>query len=496
MFSHALKSVSWAFAGKWFQMLVGVATLAVTARILGPGAYGLFAAAIVVTSIGDMFVSGSPAALTQSLVQRREINHGHQTATFHLCLAVGGALWLGVTGVGVLLGAVFDASDVGALLPYCGAFLFINALGAVPFAVLIRDMRFKDVTLIDSAAATIAGVLGVTFAISGAGVWSLVAMELGRSLTRTSAAFIMSRWLPGRRASWSHLVDVSSISTSVVITNGLSYVDRTAPRILIATVLGTEALGFYTIAMRLLDILAGLFIGPFSWVAMPIVTRTLDEPALLKQIVKSALRYASMLAAPIFVGVAVVAPMLTPVALGGQWIAAIVTIQLIVLTGVRAATASFNGVVLVGVGHIWSPVLLYSVGAALTVVLVSIAAPYGVEAVAGALLARSVATVPLSAYLLTRATGIPAIELMRQSWPALGASAVMAVVLLATQNTLVALAGDIGALLVSVPLGAIVYVAAHGVFAPRHLRVTVEIVRSLVRRNSARLEAVLRDAQI
>src|SRR5262249_242373 len=158
---------------------------------------------------------------------------------------------------------------------------------------LVRDMRFKDVVVIDSASAVAGSALGVTLALTGFGVWSLVAMEGGRSVTRLVMAFWSSRWRPTANVSWSHLFDVGGINASVVVSAALAYVDRKGPRMIIAAFLGSQALGFYTIAIRLYEILTSLFVGPFSWVAMPVVTRTLGDPKKLNAMVKSALHYAS-----------------------------------------------------------------------------------------------------------------------------------------------------------------------------------------------------------
>ena len=79
----------------------------------------------------------------------------------------------------------------------------LTGASAVAFALLRRDMRFKGIALADIAAYAIGyGLVGVSVALTGGGVWSLVAASLTQAATvciiynalaRPSLAPVMSR---------------------------------------------------------------------------------------------------------------------------------------------------------------------------------------------------------------------------------------------------------------------------------------------------------------
>ena len=61
------------------QVMLSLTALAVVARELGPHAYGVFGIAMLVISVAEMITGG---ALTDSIVQRKDLDNGHVDATF------------------------------------------------------------------------------------------------------------------------------------------------------------------------------------------------------------------------------------------------------------------------------------------------------------------------------------------------------------------------------------------------------------------------------
>ena len=56
-----------------------------------------------------------------------------------------------------------------------GVILFLNAINAIQLAILQRTMQFKKLFFRSMIAVPIAGVVGITMAYMGYGVWALVA---------------------------------------------------------------------------------------------------------------------------------------------------------------------------------------------------------------------------------------------------------------------------------------------------------------------------------
>jgi peptidoglycan biosynthesis protein MviN/MurJ (putative lipid II flippase) len=110
-----------------------------------------------------------------------------------------------------------------------------------------------------------------------------------------------------------------------------------------------------------------------------------------------------------------------------------------------------------------------------------LAAPYGLEAIAGAYVLRGYLTLPVQMYALKRHTGVPYGPVLGAISPALATSIAMGGVLLALYHPLrTQLPSAIAFLVVMVVIGAAVYAGLLLLFARGFVRRELEDLRRLV----------------
>ena len=196
-FDRLASGAAWSIVGKAVQTVVTLATLVVIARMVGPEAYGVFALTWITVGLIEIFATMAPI---DTLVQRRELRPGHLNATFWASLVVG---FLGLGCLTLAAGEVAGFLQGGALLeeilPARALTLPLGALAVVPIGLLMREARFKAIAGIESLASVAASLVGLAFAFGGAGVWSLVFMEIVRAFATAAVGFLVARWRPGVR---------------------------------------------------------------------------------------------------------------------------------------------------------------------------------------------------------------------------------------------------------------------------------------------------------
>jgi hypothetical protein len=104
-------------------------------------------------------------------------------------------------------------------------------------------------------AAPISGIIGVSAAFSGLGVWSLVIRDLSFQLVMLIALWRVSSWRPGLGVSLSHAKELFSFGVSEMGSNIVGFLRTQGVVLIIGSVLGSTALGFYHLASRLYTIL-------------------------------------------------------------------------------------------------------------------------------------------------------------------------------------------------------------------------------------------------
>ena len=480
--SRLLRTAFWSSAGKLAQVFLNLGTLALVARVVGPEALGTVSLAWVAVGLAELIVSG---ALTDSLVQRSELRRQHTDTIFWTSVLFSvvacGALVAAPSPIATLLGG---GAALAAILPLRAASIPLAAVGSVPRALMQREARFGLLAGLDTGAAVASAVLGVCLAISGFGIWSLVAMEVARTGIVSVGVFVFGRWRPGFALGARAFVELLSFNSSTVLGYCVYFADRTLPRLVIGRFLGPEAVGFYAVGERLYDQLEKVLIGPAREVAMTGAARAQHDPAELRKLLVGAIQTSALVVLPACLGLVAIAGEIVPWVFGPSWAGAILTVQLLLLRGVRAPIAAFIGSVLRGIGKPHLNVLLLAVGTAIVAVLAPLATPWGVAGVAFAVLMRSILVWPLGAWLAARSSGLSAGDQFRAGTGPLVASGLMAVLVWTAQQSATDTVPSSVLVLACVALGAISYPLLLKSLAPDSFAALARLLRSLRRHGS------------
>lgn len=403
---HTLvRQAAWAFNGQVLQGVFGVASVLALGRILGPEAYGLYAIAMLVAGFAEIVVGGH---MSDYLVQKEGASRGDENAAFLLVAGVTAVFAVVLLAFSGPIAGLAGSADAGPLMPAVAAILAATALGTVPVNLLVRDMRFDTLARIDGATAVAAFAAGLGLALAGAGVWSLVLMELLRRALRSLLACLAAGWMPGVATTGRQLSDFWSFARSRLAGSAFAYVGKATPRLVIASMLGVEALGFFAVANRLIEQVNGLITGPLSAVAFPATARARGDLDRLRAYLARAIALSTAVAWPIVLGFVVVAPVAVPYALGPRWEGAVATVQILALIALRAPVTGFNTSIVLGMGRADLKMLIQLQNALLALLLCPIGAVVGgLEGVAVAMLVRSLAGWPLSAAFVARLVGFP-----------------------------------------------------------------------------------------
>lgn len=478
----------WSAARNVLQIVLNLAALAVVARELGPEAYGVFGVAMLVIGVAEMVAGGS---LTESIIQRKEIDDGHVDATFWLSLGVALALAALTAGFAPALARAAGSARAAEVLAVLGLLLPATVASRVPMALLARDLRFKASSQIGALATIASCTTGIVLALRGAGLWTLVAMEAVRSLVTLVGAFVAVTWRPRGRGRLHHLRDLWRFNAGTLATYSVGYADLYLPRLLVSHLLGPQALGLFMLAMRVFQEMSHLLTEPLHGVAMAACARAQDARDELQRIVLGLYHTSRLLVFPAFLGMAAVAPWLIPLFFGPKWLDAVTAVQLLMLGGLRLATGAFNSAILFGVGHVRATLYLFLAGCALHVVLFPLLAPWGVAGAALAMLGRQFGNWPLACVLIRRATGLSIAQQLGGGAALLASAALAAGAAWGTGLALQERWPAPALVVAAAVAGVLVYAAALRMLAPATWRTALELAAAFARRDRARIEAAL-----
>lgn len=468
----------WASLGQLAQALLATISTIILARILGAETYGVFALGLLIVGFAEIFVGGHAADI---VVQKPDVTAGHRNAAF-VALSVisvfsAVVIWAG----GAAAADVFEAPQLQAPLLAMAVLPVLTGLASVPNQMLVRRLQFNDLARIGAVSGTLAVLVGVLLAFSGAGIWSLVIMEIARRAMNLAMLFPAACWRPGLRFQRQELAEVLRFASRRVENNGLTYISQNAlPRLFIGQWLGTEALGLFAVARRLLDQLHNILSGPVAAVAFPAAAQLQHDRERLARLIETSVRLTTWVFWPVVLGVAMVAPVLVPLAFGDGWAGAIPVLQILALGTLRAPVSSFNTAVLVAFGRMGSVSFISVLSIVLGAAFLAVGVQYGLVGVAAALSLRQWALWPVGAMQVYRVSGLHPLGQLRMLFIAALPSLIMAGSVWFASETIHGLQ-PVPLLCSLVAIGVIVYGLAWAAFNPRQTILLLKAMFDVIR---------------
>lgn len=200
------------------------------------------------------------AGLSSALIQREQVDDDTLHSVFWLNVIISVAAFAVICGVGPLIGYIQGQPIVGWMLIAYGTKLLYQNVYFVPAALLRREMRFKELSVVRTIANVGDAGAKLTFAAMGEPVWCFVAGPLARVLITGIGLQIARPWTP--RAVFRRNEARAMLSFGLK-TTGSQYLQHFYNNIsyqIVGFYFGEAALGFYRVAYELV-------LYPINWVS-------------------------------------------------------------------------------------------------------------------------------------------------------------------------------------------------------------------------------------
>lgn len=401
--SLAARSVGWVVLDRWGSRAISLVMLIVLGRLLVPADFGLVSLASMYVSFVGMFVE---QGFARALIQRQDLRQEHIDTAFWMAVGVGLLLTALTMLAADWMAHAVNLPDLAPVLRWLSLGLLFNAFSATPAALLERNFDFKSLAVRRISSTLLGGAVAVVVALNGGGVWSLVVQVLVGWLVGIFALWSAASWRPRLGFSGKALRDLWPVGIGILGIDVLTFAGSETDRLIVGAFLGAEALGLYFMAMRIVTIMLEIFASIFSGVSMSMFSRLQHDHGQLRFWLYRLTRASSAVTVPCFALAAGLAPVLLPLVIGPQWQASVLIFQVLCLLGALNAVAWFDRTALVATGHSRSAFMLALGQSVLGLILVVAAAPFGVMAIALAVVARQYLYMPVRVWTMKRAIGV------------------------------------------------------------------------------------------
>ena len=345
---RVVSSLRWQAAAKFGSQVVSWGVTIVVMRLLTPEDYGLMAMTMVLVGLTALVAE---MGLGAALVRSPEVTPTLKREVFGLALMVNVALYAALVALAPLSVSVFNEPRLWVLTLAMGLQLPLAALSVVPESMARRELRFKDLSLIElstqlgAAATTLAG------AWHGLGVWALVLGHVAGSMLKT--LLLLARFgtvLP--RFALQGQGRLMRFGGSLTANRIVWYLSSQADIFIAGKLLGQHLLGVYAVAVNLASMPMQKLMAVSNQVAFSALSSLQTDPDAFNRGLCRSLTLMSGLSIGLLWGLAAVAPELIPLVLGPQWAPSDPALQIISLVVPGRILTATVSTALIAAGHV------------------------------------------------------------------------------------------------------------------------------------------------
>ena len=452
---RAAKAVVWSYASWIGSKTLTLIVTAILARLLTPEDFGVVGFATVVVAY---LIVIQDLGFGAALIQRRDDIDDAADTVFTLGLLTGSALAL-ITIVGApTVAAWFGEPRVTPMLRVLALGFVIGAAGNTHVTLLRRHLRFHLRAVPEVGGTAVRGVVAVVCALAGLGPWALIIGHLAGVGTSTILAWVVEPWRPRLRLVRSLVRPLGRFGMPLLGANAVHALVANLDYLIVGKVLGGSALGIYTLAYRLPELLLLGVVAVLNRALFPALAEVQNRPEDLRKGFLATMRYVPMAVVPIGIGLMITAEPIIMVTLGEQWIDAVPVMRVLAAYALASSLMVADGDVYKATGRSGLLARFAALKLALLVPALLIGAQHGLVAVASAHLATTVVVKALRAVVAARIIGVRLRDLLAPLRSTLIAAAVLTASAAASMYTTGGLP-DLTRLLVTMAAGSASYAA-------------------------------------
>lgn len=409
------------FAGQFGQFIIGI----ILARLLLPEDFGLIGMLIVFLAFSKSFVDSGMGA---GLIQKKDRTEVDFSTVFVFNLIVSVSVYIILFFSAPYIADFYGKPELINLTRVLCLIIVINSFAVVQRARLNINIDFKTFAKVNVASVFLGGLMGVIFAYLDYGVWALVIQHLSGAMVTVILLWHFSRWKPSVKFSTESFKKLFGFGSKLLLASLYAQAFRNVYDISIGKFYSASQLGYYTRAIGFAELSSGTITNILQQVTFPILASLQDDKIRMVSVYSRLIRMSSFFIFPVMTLLAILADPIIILLLGEKWRPVIVLLQWMCFARIFYPISSMNVNILNASGR--SDLFLKIDLSKLPILVISllITIPLGIEAIMIGHVVTSFLSFFINAYMPGKLFGYGAKSQIRDMFPVLICTLVMAVI--------------------------------------------------------------------
>ncbi len=320
----------------------------ILARLLTPAQFGVIAIVIALIDIATEFID---SGFSSALIQKKDADETDCNSVFYFNLMLCTLMVLIIFPFAPFLARFYEKTELTLLTRCIALSLFFTSFASIQHTMLLKRMQFNLSFKISWLAQIPAGILGISLAYKGFGVWALVTQHLLKSFLRAILLYVFVRWRPKVIFSLKKLIQLFSFGWKILCSNLLVSLSSNMSTMIIGKLFTVENLSFYQKGCHLPGLGMNIVQSTIGRVLFPAFSTIQDEKAQLRELAKRGLHNIMFLVIPIMGLLFIVARPFVTILYSEKWLPCTIFLQISCFFFIASPFQSLNQQIMAACGH-------------------------------------------------------------------------------------------------------------------------------------------------
>ncbi|MEK4383940.1 oligosaccharide flippase family protein [Aeribacillus sp. FSL K6-2848] len=474
------RNIIWSFFNTIGIQGISIVTTVILARLLTPEIFGFLG---IATSVSALILVFQEIGFGSYLIYTKNLKREDISTVFFLNIVISFILSCTMYLLSGIIADFYRIKEVETIIKYISAGMFIGAIGTTSRSILVRNKKFKTLTVIDLVAESLSSIFSVILAFNNMYLISVTSRFLFRPLIRTILLLVMNQkglfGIPKLRK----IKDMFLYSGRVMFSQIMNFLGNNLDYFLIGKMLGAKSLGYYTVAYQWSVIARFAISGAIAKVAFPEISYYQKDFDKVKLIYLNMVNKLAFFTFPICLGLLGIAPEFIEVLYGESWRDSVVILQILLIAGLITSVGTVGGSVLMGIGKadVELKVSIYST--ILLGVMIFFGTFYGLLGVAISIVAQTIIIDSYKILQISRCIDLKITSILKCLLPSLISSISMLVSLLSLKLFIVNLNNSFLKMFIMILFGFLFYIIFSYIFNRKVLKWSIYKMKTVLVKN-------------
>ena len=429
--NNVTSGVAWSVAEKIGSALLQAVVSIVVANAIMPMDMGIMAVLTVFTTLAQVVVD---SGFSQTLIRKAAPTAEEYRAVFRFNILSSLILYALLSIASPAIARYYGWPLLATVAPVLFLLLPLNALCVIQNTIMVREFRFAQLSTITFASSLISGIIAITMALTGFGIWSLVGQRVSMMAAKAAMLWWKSSWRPRSAQRASSLREMAPYSLRLMTTDIINSLYNNIAQLFIGNIYSGSVLGYFNQAQKLKDMPVNSTMQSVQSVTFPALSKIGDNDVKFSEGYRRVVMLTAFIMFPIMAGLIATAEDIYTLLLKPRWHPAIPYFRILCIAGFfyPIAVVAYNILKVKSNGSII--LRLEIIKKLIMTVILVVTIPRSVTAIAWGLVVAAAVEMTLNFVSTLRYTTFSALQFMRTMLPIIVITALMYALIIVEAN--------------------------------------------------------------